>query len=166
MIVFKQYVGVKTVYARRMMRGAYNLFRGWQLPDNEDPRDDGYLIEDHSFAVQQDLVGKARGYVTWLPKDVFEKSYTERDVAFFGIGQAIDVLKQGGKVARDGWPTTSAYIVLVSGSAVTPSINDNYGNGDTITAVGDIIYILSSDNTLIPYTPTVADLSAQDWKVV
>lgn len=166
MIIFKQYVGVKTVYARGMTRGDYNHFRGWQVPDNEDPRDDGYLIEDHGFAVQQDLVGKAHGYVTWLPKDVFEKSYTERDVAFFGISQAIDVLKRGGRVARDGWLMKSTYIVLINGSAVTPSINNNYGNGDAITPVGDVIYILSSDNTLIPYTPTIADLSAQDWKVV
>lgn len=59
--MWKQYVGVKVVVAKPMTRGDYNDYRGWQIPTNENPADEGYVVEyDH-------------GYISWCPKEVFEK---------------------------------------------------------------------------------------------
>ena len=41
----KKYVGTKVVEARQMTRGAYNKFRGWQIPADENPEDAGYLVK-------------------------------------------------------------------------------------------------------------------------
>ena len=41
----KHYIGTKTVMAQPMSRGAYNKYRGWELPDDEDPNDEGMLVE-------------------------------------------------------------------------------------------------------------------------
>jgi hypothetical protein len=41
----KTYIGTKVIHALPMTRQAYNDYRGWQLPDNEDGADDGYLVE-------------------------------------------------------------------------------------------------------------------------
>ena len=39
----KKYVGTKQIEARPMTRGDYNNYRGWQIPAEENPADEGYL---------------------------------------------------------------------------------------------------------------------------
>lgn len=61
----KTYIGTKIINAKPMSRGEYNLYRGWKIPENEDPNDFGYLVRyDNS-------------YESWSPKDVFEAAYRE-----------------------------------------------------------------------------------------
>jgi hypothetical protein len=67
------YIGTKVVGATPMSRGAYNAYRGWQMPDNEDPLDDGYLVEYLDGGKPND--DRHAGYISWSPKDVFERSY-------------------------------------------------------------------------------------------
>ena len=58
----KQYIGTKIVKAEPMTRGDYNNYRGWQIPADEDPTDEGYLMEYEN------------GHEQWLPKEMFEVS--------------------------------------------------------------------------------------------
>ena len=66
-VQMKQYIGIKVVAARPMTRGDYNIFRGWQIPADEDPADEGYVMK------------YVNGHVQWLPKDMFESDYKEYD---------------------------------------------------------------------------------------
>ena len=52
----KKYIGTKLVQARPMTRGAYNRYRGWEIPADENPEDEGYLIQYPD------------GYVSWSPQ--------------------------------------------------------------------------------------------------
>lgn len=61
----KRYIGVKRVKAEPMTRGAYNEYRGWAIPENENPADEGYLVK------------YSDGYETWSPRKQFEESYHE-----------------------------------------------------------------------------------------
>lgn len=63
----KQYIGTKIVKAKPMTRGDYNNYRGWQIPADEDPTDEGYLMEYEN------------GHEQWLPKEMFETDYIEYD---------------------------------------------------------------------------------------
>ncbi len=63
----KKYVGTKVIEAKPMTRGDYNEYRGWQIPANENPADEGYLVK------------YSDGYVSWSPTYVFEKAYREYD---------------------------------------------------------------------------------------
>jgi len=74
----KQYIGTKVVNALPMTRLAYNEFRNWPLPIDENGDDDGYLVEyvDGGKANTEQYAG----YVSWSPKDVFERAYKERKV--------------------------------------------------------------------------------------
>ncbi len=67
------YVGTKYVTAKPMTRGEYNTYRGWELPVDEDGSDEGYLVEyvDGGKANHPDHAG----YISWSPKDVFDRSY-------------------------------------------------------------------------------------------
>ena len=68
------YIGTKEVYAKPMTRQAYNDLRGWTVPSDENPNDEGYLVEyvDGGNPNHPDF----KGYISWSPKDVFESSYT------------------------------------------------------------------------------------------
>jgi hypothetical protein len=69
----KTYIGTKILNAKPMTRGAYNVLREWVLPDNEDGRDEGYLVEyiDGGKANHPDFAG----YVSWSPKEQFESAH-------------------------------------------------------------------------------------------
>ena len=67
------YIGAVLVTAKPMTRQAYNDLRGWEVPSNENPSDEGYLVESHD-AGQANVAG-FNGYVSWSPKDVFERVY-------------------------------------------------------------------------------------------
>ena len=59
----QKYIGVKQVEAKPMTRNDYNDYRGWTVPADENPNDEGYLVK-HS-----------ENYVSWIAKDEFEKTY-------------------------------------------------------------------------------------------
>lgn len=67
------YTGTKTVRAVPMTRGDYNAYRGWEVPADEDPNDEGYLVE-YTDGGKANMPDRA-GYVSWSPKDVFERAY-------------------------------------------------------------------------------------------
>lgn len=65
-------IGVKLIAFVAMSRLEYNNLRGWDVPKDENPRDEGYLVEDLN---QKPNTYKYGGYVSWSPKAIFESSY-------------------------------------------------------------------------------------------
>jgi hypothetical protein len=58
-----KYIGTKLIEAKQMNLGDYNKYKGWTIPDNENPETEGYLVK------------YSDSYESWSPKDVFEYSY-------------------------------------------------------------------------------------------
>lgn len=77
----KTYIGTKVINAKPMNRAKYNLFRGWNLPADENGNDDGYLVEYTDGGKPK--VEWFNGYISWSPKEQFEKSYIEFKVEGF-----------------------------------------------------------------------------------
>lgn len=75
----KYFSGTKLVLAVAMVLGDYNKYRGWKPPAGEDQAAEGYLVEytDGGKANHEDHVG----YVSWSPKDVFDRAYRPADTA-------------------------------------------------------------------------------------
>lgn len=67
------YVGTKIVIALTMTRLAYNEYRGWALPADENGEDPGYLVEytDGGAPNHPDHAG----YISWSPKEQFDAAY-------------------------------------------------------------------------------------------
>ena len=84
----KTYEGTKRVHAHPMNRGDYNTYRGWTVPADENPDDPGYLVEYLDGGKSNHAVHA--GYISWSPKDVFERYYTELPAS-----QPIAVATQG-----------------------------------------------------------------------
>ena len=62
-----EYIGTKIVKAEPMNLGDYNNYRGWNIPEDEDPEKEGYLVK-----YQDD-------YVSWSPKEIFEEAYVRTE---------------------------------------------------------------------------------------
>lgn len=63
----ENYIGVKLIKAEPMNLGDYNKKRGWQIPADEDPLKEGYLVKYED------------NYISWSPKEQFEKAYRKLD---------------------------------------------------------------------------------------
>lgn len=112
------YFGFKKVRAKKMNRLEYNTLRGWKVPDDENPLDEGYLVEylDGGQRNHPDY----GGYISWSPKDVFNEAYKPSGEMTFGM--ALEALKSGDKVARTGWNGKGMYIYLKNGTFITPEM--------------------------------------------
>lgn len=71
------FIATRTVQAKPMNRQEYNDLRGWQVPDNENPADEGYLVVNSG--VSERNVDGFDGYVSWLPKLAFDEQYKKYD---------------------------------------------------------------------------------------
>lgn len=68
-----RYVGTKYLNAWPMTRGEYNRYRGWTMPEAENPDDAGYLVEYEKGGAPNHPGHK--NYISWSPQDVFEGTY-------------------------------------------------------------------------------------------
>ena len=97
----KKYAGTKMIEARPINRGDYNKYRGWTIPENENPADEGYLVK------------YSDGYESWSPKKQFEEAY--RDCMGMNFGIALELARKGVKVARESWNGKGMFIVYQKG---------------------------------------------------
>jgi len=162
--VTQVFIGTKLVAAEPMKRGPYNTLRGWDLPFDENGEDDGYLVE-YMDGGPANVPGYA-GYVSWSPKDVFERAY--RVVNGMRFGDALNALELGGRVARTGWNGTGMFLFLVKGSRFQvnrPPLLGIYAEGTTIDYRSHID-MKTAQGDVVPWVASQTDLLADDWTVV
>ena len=152
----KQYIGTKIINAKPMDRLAYNVFRGWKLPDNENGADEGCLVEYKDGG--EPNTKEYKGYVSWSPKEQFENAYKQSGEMNFG--DAITYLKLGYKVARKGWNGKGMFLILEKGIVVKHTKQEKINilpHIDMHTVQGDILCGWSASQT---------DMLSEDWEVV
>ena len=168
-----QYIGTDLIFTIPMSRQKYNDYRGWDLPDDEDGADGGFLVEkangppnhpDHS------------GYISWMPEAVFKRAYRPADGMPFGF--AIEAAKLGKKIARKGWNGKRMFVVYMPPLSLPP-----YDTADTFRKVNDrTAKFIGEDKPLncqpyfamynaqeewIPgWSATQSDMLADDWYIV
>jgi hypothetical protein len=160
------YIGTKIINAEAMNRLAYNEFRGWDLPSDEDGTDEGYLVE-YMDGGEPNTKTHA-GYVSWSPKAQFEGAYRITNGLNFGL--ALEALKKGMKVARKGWNGKGMWLVRVPGSENvnlvegTPYRNAGLDRPITIDAHIDMY---TAKGTMQPgWLASQSDMFADDWMLV
>ena len=158
----QKYVRCHIVKAEPMTRGAYNKYRGWEIPNNENPADEGYHV------VYPD------GYDSWCPTVQFEKA--ARPVDGMTFGQAIEAMKQGRKGARKGWNGKGMWlcIPLCDGPKEVPATgiwgkpNAEYAeqNGGTVK-VAPYVTMKAADGTIVMgWLASQTDMLSEDWVIV
>lgn len=139
--VMQTYIGTKILKAKPMQKGEYNNLRGWKLPEDEDQKEEGYLVEyqDGGRPNHPDF----EGYISWSPKNVFENAY--RPMEGLNFGMALEALKKHHKLSRVGW------------------------NGKYVSTMDEFnkLYIYGNDNQWCDEVLfSQQDILAEDWFIV
>lgn len=129
-----------------MTRGEYNEYRGWTIPADENPDDNGYLIK-HSD-----------GYESWSPEKQFNEAYRECGDMTFGL--AIEALKKGEYVARKGWNGKNMYLFLAHGSDIQKCV------GIPDKCVDVICMKTAQDTVVFGWLASQTDILSEDWAIV
>lgn len=166
----QSFIGTKLINAKPMSRQEYNDFRGWELPADEDGSDEGYLVEYVDGG--QANTDQFKGYVSWSPKEVFERAYKASGEMSFG--DAIVMLKAGFKVARSGWNGKGMWLILVPGSEnIKPVAGTPYSNAGLTEEIQILPHIdmYTVDSTgrraMLPgWLASQSDMISEDWVVV
>jgi len=159
-----EFYGTKRLYAEPMNRAAYNRYRGWSLPANEEGGDEGYLVEYADGGKPND--DRHKGYISWSPKAQFENAYQRTDALNFG--HALQALKEGYRLARAGWNGKGMFVYLVQGSTFQvnrPPLLGIYVEGTRIDYQPHID-IRHPNGTLSTWSPSNGDVLAEDWGLV
>lgn len=158
------YIGTKRVKATPMNRLEYNTLRGLVVPANENPADDGYLVE-YTDGGAPNMPGYA-GYISWSPKEQFENAYKITEGMTFS--EAVSALKIGHKVARTGWNGAAMFVFLVQGSVFKvnrPPLLGIYPENTEIT-YRPHIDIKTADGSIATWAPSNSDVLSDDWVIV
>lgn len=190
----QKYIRCHIVEAEPMTRGDYNKYRGWEIPANENPADEGYHV------VYSD------GYESWCPKAQFEEASSPEALyevlkafhdehyatnpegltlelvkAYYGrfvhnpcmtFGQAIEAMKQGKKVARRGWNGKGMYLWLLPATDVKkewchdPRLVEAMGDRDTLPCLGSIRMFTATKEVLTGWLASQTDMLSEDWCIV
>ena len=160
----EKYIGTKMIEAKEMNRGDYNAYRGWKIPEGENPEDEGYLVR------------YSDGYESWSPKKQFEEAY--RDCSGMTFGIALELLKKGCKVAREGWNGKGMYLYLVNGSTVKKEKLRNEASQvlsvdkqamhetDAAVFLPHIDMRIANGDVCVGWLASQIDMLSEDWKIV
>ena len=135
----EKYIGVKMIEAKAMNLGDYNKYRDWQIPVDEDPAREGFLVKYED------------GYESWSPATVFEKAYlkfgnnkntvTQEDVDNF-IAKA-EVFSVGEKTTLVVATLANGFVITESSSCVdAKNYDENMGAGICMDKIKDKVWFL------------------------
>ena len=148
----RQFIGTKILLAVAMTLGAYNEYRGWTIPENEDPNREGYLVKYHD------------DYQSWSPKEIFEEAYRPTDGMNFGL--AIEAMKKGLRVARAGWNGKGMFLYYVPANhypPVTQIAKETFGD---LVPYDAYIAMKTVQGSAVPWLASQTDMLADDWTIV
>ncbi len=167
----ENYIGTKLISATIMNRADYNTYRGWDLPDDEDGSDEGYLVEYLDDGEPNHPSHK--GYISWSPKKQFDDAY--QNVNCMSFGHAIKMMKLGYKVARQGWNGKGMWVIYNPGSKgethamFEGSVYKNHGVDECEILPHFDMYTVNSSGrrAMLPgWLASQSDMDANDWLVL
>lgn len=140
----KTYIGTKVVKAE--------YCKAWKEMGNHHLGEDGYKVTYPD------------GYISWGPKMVFEKAYHELN-SKMTFSQALDAMKTGHKVAREGWNGKNQHIEIID------SISYKNHQGEIVNAKHETmgnqaIAFVGTQGIQVGWLASQSDLLSHDWIIV
>lgn len=142
----EKYIGTKIIEAEPMTSEEYNEAIRPLFYSGNDKR--GYKVKYED------------GYISWSPKDVFEKAYRATTGMTFGL--AIEAMRQGKKVARKGWNGKGIFVEL--------QVPDEYSKMTQPYIYIDTLGLHTNNPKApkgrVPWLASQTDMLSDDWEVV
>ena len=157
------YIGTKLINALPMTRQRYNDFRGWQVPADENPDDEGYLVEYLDGGKPNTEM--YAGYVSWSPKEQFDKAYRQTTGLPFGL--AVEAMKMGKKVARAGWNGSGMFVYYVPAGKYPVRTEQIKGLfPDDLVPYRHYMALKTAQGDVATWAPSCSDALADDWFII
>lgn len=105
------------------------------------------------------------GYESWSPKEVFEEAY--RDCMGMTFGIALELLKKGCKVAREGWNGKGMFLFLAKSTDIETEADLTSCeklHGDLVLPT--IVMKTADDHFCVGWLASQTDMLAEDWVIV
>ncbi len=88
----------------------------------------------------------------------------------FDFGTAVEALKQGARVAREGWNGKGMFLYYVPANKY-PATRNEHGMmigvfEDDMVPYREYIALKTVDNQVVPWAPSISDALAEDWQIV
>ena len=157
-------VRINVVDTEPMTRGDYNKMRGWQIPENENPADEGYVITYRK--------GQANEYISWCPKkEADEVSISCENGLPFGVA-IMECRYHGKKIQRANWNGEGQFVrfeeVLASEDG---KLHDNPQDAPGMAVSGCFVFHFVNRKTgetglQVGWLASQADMAANDWRIV
>lgn len=161
------YIGTKEVLAEPMTHIDFLRKVGHVLPDNVEGSEPGYVVQylDGGKANFPDLYPL---YVSWSPKDVFERAYKLKTPAAAHTGmsfsEALEKLKDGMSLCRKGWNGANQFIYLLTGQEIQRKMGYGFGEYMGEPEWQRTIVLHNAQRGLVMgWVPSTGDLFANDW---
>jgi hypothetical protein len=142
----EKYIGTKIIEAEPMTSEEFNEAIRQLFYSGDDKR--GYKVKYED------------GYISWSPKDVFEKAYRAATGMTFGL--AIEAMRQGKRVARKGWNGKDIFIQL--------QVPDEYSKMTQPYIYIDTLGLKTNNPNApkgrVPWLASQTDMLSDDWEVV
>lgn len=142
----EKYIGTKIIEAEPMTSEEFNEAIRQLFYSGDDKR--GYKVKYED------------GYISWSPKDVFEKAYRAATGMTFGL--AIEAMRQGKRVARKGWNGKDIFIEL--------QVPDEYSKMTQPYIYIDTLGLKTNNPNApkgrVPWLASQTDMLSDDWEVV
>ena len=115
------------------------------------------------------------GYKSWSPKDVFEKAYRKTSGLTFGL--AVEALKLGKKLAREGWngkglfvfkqvPANIGLDIIPKMTSVPQSVKDTMLEREQHLNYRNQCVIVDKDGNVDNWAPSISDVFSEDWIIL
>lgn len=133
---------IDNVSAVGMTRGEYNTYRGWDIPVEENPHDEGYCVTSNRT-----------GHINWMPKEQFDTTFLNlnKPVPF---GVVLELVNRGARAYRLGWNGKGMRVMRVPGGNVCGTLEQ-----------GRFILVMADGKRSSSWVPSSSDLQATDWMV-
>jgi hypothetical protein len=109
------------------------------------------------------------GYKSYSPAEAFEGGYAPLVTShLMSFGAALQLLKEGARVARAGWNGKGQFVYLVPPASYpvqTGAAKAHFGEGSMVP-YNAYLALKTVDGTVSTWAPSVSDCLAEDWLVV
>lgn len=139
----EKYIGTKTIKAKKCSIEEAVEFLGKPIAASE-PNIEVYVVEYKD------------GYRSWSPVGPFEDAYRPTDGLTFGI--ALELMKQGKKVARKGWNGAG-----MSLQYQFPDKNSKMSLPHLYLTIRDGAQDCEEGERRLPWQPAQVDMHKEDW---
>lgn len=106
--------------------------------------------------------------IYWKGNSLFKHYIPETDDYLMKFDEALDKLLKGSKLTRQGWNGKNQFIYYVPQGSYKPctKIAEQLVNEQGLVEYKPYIALKTVQDQVVPWTPSISDVLAEDWKVV